>query len=412
MKRIIIFLMVFAGLSMLTFSQQQGGSANLRVIQLQKPELKGSISLEEALAKRRSIRSFTEQKLDYVQIGQLAWAAQGVTDSVTGFRTAPSAGAIYPMQLYFATDEGLFVYQPQGHTLLRLADRDIRRELADAALGQSWVAEAACDIIIAGSVQKVSARYGRKARAFTLLEAGHIAQNIHLQAVSLSLGSVPVGAFEASSVRRLCRTSLEPFYIIPVGYPATTEVKTVQQEEQLEVGRMQSSGAKKAVLIVASVRFRDEELFETRDALNKAQIQTVIASSRTGPVRGMLGGKAEATMLIEQIDVNDYDAIVFIGGVGAKEYFENQTALDIARQAKAKNKVLAAICIAPAVLANAGLLDGVKATSYESERVGLKKAGADFTGADVERDGLIITGSGPKAAKEFGQTIAQALQEQ
>ncbi|MGD9110532.1 MAG: DJ-1/PfpI family protein [Phycisphaerales bacterium] len=411
MKRIVIFLLVFTGLSALVLSQRQGGLSSLKVIQLQKPKLKGSISLEETLAKRRSIRNFTEQKLDYVQIGQLAWAAQGVTEPAAGFRTAPSAGAIYPMQLYFATDEGLFVYQPRGHTLRQLTDRDIRQELAGAALNQSWVAEAACDIIIAGSVKKISARYGRKARAFTLLEAGHIAQNIHLQAVSLGLGSVPVGAFEVNTVRRLCRTLLEPFYIIPVGYPKIPGIE-IEQQEQLEVSQMQNSDVKKAVLIVASVRFRDEELFETKDALKQAKIQTVIASSRKGSVRGMLGGKAEATILIEQIDVNDYDAVVFIGGIGAKEYFDNQTALDIARQAKAKNKVLAAICIAPAVLANAGLLDGVRVTSYESERVRLKKAGADFTGANVEQDGLIITGSGPKAAGEFGQAIVQALQKQ
>ena len=175
---------------------------------------------------------------------------------------------------------------------------------------------------------------------------------------------------------------------------------------------MQNTDAKKAVLIIASSKFRDEELFETKDTLEQAQIQTTVASSRTGSVRGMLGGKAEATLAIQQLDVNDYDAIIFVGGIGAKEYFDDAVALDIARQANAKGKVLAAICIAPAVLANAGLLDGVKATCYESERMRLKKAGADYTGSDVERDGLIITGSGPAAAKEFGQTIAQAIQEQ
>lgn len=411
MKRAVIFLIAFAGLSALTFSRRMGDSADWKIIRLKKPELKGSVSLEETLANRRSVRSFNEQKLDYAQIGQLAWAAQGITDPVTGFRTAPSAGAIYPMQLYFATHQGLFAYQPQGHSLQQLTDKDVRRDLANAALKQSWVAQAACDIIIAGSVKKVSARYGRKARAFTLLEAGHIAQNIHLQAVSLGLGSVPVGAFDAGAVRRLCRTSLEPFYIIPVGYPAATEGKTVKQEKESQADQMKNSDTKKAVLIVASVRFRDEELFETKDALEKADIKTVIASSRTGSVRGMLGGTAEATILVDRIDVNDYDAVVFIGGIGAKEYFENQTALNVARQAKAGDKVLAAICIAPAVLANAGLLEGVKATCYESERITLKKAGADFTGADVQQDGIIITASGPDAAEKFGRTIADTMKE-
>ena len=124
MKRVIIFSVAFIGLATLTLSQRQGGSAHLKVIQLQEPKLKGLVSLEEALAKRRSIRSFDDRKLDYVQIGQLAWAAQGITESGTGFRTAPSAGAIYPIELYFATQDGIFVYRPDQHTLEEILSED------------------------------------------------------------------------------------------------------------------------------------------------------------------------------------------------------------------------------------------------------------------------------------------------
>ncbi len=225
MKRVVLFLIVLVSLETIAFAGPQAQSANLKVIQLPEPKLTGSMSLEESLAKRRSIRSFTGQKLDYTQIGQLAWAAQGITEPKRGLRTAPSAGAIYPMQIYFVTGEALFVYQPAGHTLelLHTGDLDLRQGFAKAAFGQQYIAQAPCDIIIVGSVQKLAVRYGQKARAFALLEAGHIAQNIHLQAVSMGLGSVPIGAFDANTVQRLCglaTTEFEPFYIIPVGYPA------------------------------------------------------------------------------------------------------------------------------------------------------------------------------------------------
>jgi protease I len=176
-------------------------------------------------------------------------------------------------------------------------------------------------------------------------------------------------------------------------------------------GAQGSPGAKtkKAVLIVASKNFRDEELFETRDALKNAQIQTVIASTKTGTVTGMLGGRAQAEILVGSIIVDDYDAIIFVGGTGAAQYFDDAAALDIARKAVSKSKVLAAICIAPTTLANAGVLKGVKATCFFSERSNLEKAGAIYTGAPVEKAGLIITANGPKAAVQFGRTIASTL---
>ena len=172
---------------------------------------------------------------------------------------------------------------------------------------------------------------------------------------------------------------------------------------------MDMTKTKKVLLIVPSENFRDEELFNTQTALSGINAEMVLASSKKGSIRGMLGGKTEATILIKDVAVDDYDAIIFIGGSGAKEYFNNQTAWSIAREAKDKEKILAAICIAPAILANAGLLEGTKATCFPSEQATLKKAGAIYTGADVEKDGLIITGSGPKAAEKFGKTIADAL---
>ena len=220
----------------------------------------------------------------------------------------------------------------------------------------------------------------------------------------MGLGSVPVGGFDARDISRICRlpANREPIYVICVGYPlaqTTTEAGPGQQ----------STATKRAVLIVAGENFRDEELFETKRVLDAAAVQTVIASTKTGFIRGMLGNIAETGILVDQLRVDDYDAIIFIGGSGAAEYFENPVALNIAREAVSKGKILAAICIAPTVLANAGVLTGVRATSFLSEREKLVQGGAVYTGVPVERDRFIITGSGPAASVQFGKAVADAL---
>lgn len=171
------------------------------------------------------------------------------------------------------------------------------------------------------------------------------------------------------------------------------------------------SDVKNAALIIAQETFRDEELFDTQNALEAAHVKTTVVSSKLGNCIGKLGAIANATMLIEEVSADDFDAIVFVGGAGAMEYYDNTSALDLAKDAFEKGKVVAAICIAPRILANAGLLKGIKATCFESETEALKKLGSDFTGADVERDGKIVTGNGPHAAAEFGRTIAEALAE-
>lgn len=388
---------------------ETGPSSETKMIKLAEPKLKGKLTLEEALEKRRSIRSFTGKGFTIEQISQLAWAGQGITEKQKGFRTAPSAGAIYPIELYVAIPEGLFVYSPVNHSLKKVVNSDVRSRLAEASFGQRWVANAGADFIIAGSERKLAAKYGGKANVYMLLEAGHIGQNILLQAVSLDLGAVPIGAFKAEDVNKICNLpkDLESLYIISVGQPVRRE----EEKQQERTKKMEAEKGKKAVLIVANRNFRDEELFDTKRVLDKAGVQSIIASSKTGAVTGMLGGSAEATIGLKEINVDNYDAVIFIGGSGAKEFFNNKTALQIARQATEKKKVLAAICIAPSVLANAGVLEGKKATSFSSEAGNLRRSKAIYTGSDVERDGLIITGSGPAAATRFGQTIVKALEE-
>ncbi|MBW7988979.1 MAG: SagB/ThcOx family dehydrogenase [Planctomycetes bacterium] len=395
-----IILICFAGLCL----GQRRSRTPQKIIRLTKPKLTGTVSLEEALAKRRSIRLFANKPLESEQISQLAWAGQGITEQQRGLRTAPSAGETYPIELYFATEEGLFVYRPAEHSLEQTSDKDIRGSLAVAASMQESVAMAGCDIIVAGSVRKLSTQFRNKAKTYMLLEAGHIAQNILLQAACLDLGSVPIGGFTTKKVSRACRlpAGFEPLYIICVGH-------TIEQVAAEASKNQESTGPKRAALIVASQNFREEEFFETKRALDAAGVQTVIASTRIGTLRGMLGRITEANILVGQLNVNDYDAIIFIGGPGAIEYVVNPIALNLAREAIRNRRILAAIGTAPTILANAGVLTGVRTTSQLTERNRLVLAGALYTGLPVEEDRLIITGRDTGAAMQFGRKIADTL---
>jgi protease I len=343
----------------------------------------------------------------------LAWAGQAATRAQNSSLVTPTRKQTHSITLYIATQQGTFAYDPQEHLLEEITGNDVREKLAAAAAVRNPADRAPCDIVIAGSTKNSGASQTGKSRKSILFDAGSAAQNIRLEAVSLGLASISVDNFNSRAVARAGRipTDLEPLLILCIGYPlAEQPARTIETESPPEEGiPMDSTSAKKAVLIIASRNFRDEELFETKSELEKAGVETVVASTKTGIIRGMLGGRAEAAMLINDIVVDDYDAAIFIGGSGAREYFDNSVALDIARQAKQKDKVLGAICIAPSVLANAGVLEGVKATCFTTEKYKLKKAGAKFTGDPVERDGLIVTGSGPRAAASFGKAVADAL---
>lgn len=196
--------------------------AKEKEIILPQPKLKGKVYLEEAIFKRRSQREFQRKDLSLEQIGQLLWAAQGITAKRGGFsfRAAPSAGALYPLELYALTKDGLYHYLPEGHKLENLSDKDLRGDLADAALGQSSVASGALDIVICAVYERVTSKYGQRGVRYVHIEAGHAAQNIHLQAVALGLGSVAIGAFDDEAAKKSLSlpAACEPLYIIPIGY--------------------------------------------------------------------------------------------------------------------------------------------------------------------------------------------------
>lgn len=184
------------------------------------PNLDGTASLELVLSLRRSVREFTAEPLRRDQIGQLLWAGQGITGP-GDLRTAPSAGARYPLDLYTVGANEVLHYVPHGHRADVRASRDLRPDLADAALGQDAVRDAPTVVVIAASPSRTASRYGARTDDYVRLEAGHVAQNILLEATAIGLGAVPIGAFDRNRVRDLLALARDQvvIYLIPVGHP-------------------------------------------------------------------------------------------------------------------------------------------------------------------------------------------------
>jgi SagB-type dehydrogenase family enzyme len=216
MKARIAILVVF----LLAQSARIEGSQ----MKLPAPRLESSVSIETALRQRRSIREYAKASLGLADLAQLLWAAQGVT-TANGFRTAPSAGALYPLEVYvFAGNvadlpAGIYKYHPQGHTLDRVVEGDRRRELMHVALEQSSLRDAAAVLLIAAVYERTTAKYGARGVRYVHMEAGHAAQNVYLQAVSLDLGAVALGAFDDAGVKRVAHLSEheQPLYLLPIG---------------------------------------------------------------------------------------------------------------------------------------------------------------------------------------------------
>ena len=194
-------------------------------IELPEPEYDSSTSVEQALLARRSVRVYKNEPLTLMEVSQLLWAAQGITHTRRGFRTAPSAGALYPLEVYVVignVDEitqGVYKYKPHEHELVKVKHGNVRDELTTAALGQNWVRESAIVIVFSAVYERTTKKYGERGIRYVHMEAGHVAQNVCLQAVSLNLGTVVVAAFKDEKVRKILNMSAEeqPLYIIPVG---------------------------------------------------------------------------------------------------------------------------------------------------------------------------------------------------
>jgi len=214
-KKIIIAILGF----FVSMNISAGGADNMKIIKLPKPKLKGKVSIEETIAGRRSVRRYSSRSLTIEEISQLLWACQGIT-SPRGLRAAPSAGALYPLEVYLVKDDGIYKYIPEGHELKQLSGENVKKDLSRAALGQAFIEKAPIDIVICAVYEKVTSRYAKRGERYTDIEVGHAAENVHLEAVSLGLASVPVGAFSDDAVSKVLNLPAreKPIYIIPVGH--------------------------------------------------------------------------------------------------------------------------------------------------------------------------------------------------
>lgn len=182
------------------------------------------------MAKRRSHRYFADRPLELAQVSQALWAAQGITDSRRDFRTAPSAGATFPLEIFLISGkgavnglpDGLFQYIPAIHSLVFLRSGDLREELARHALNQKFIARSPASLVLCAVYERTAWHYGQKAKRYVTMEVGHASQNIYLQAEALGLGTVAVGAFNSDMVSRLLGLEKDttPLYIMPLGITA------------------------------------------------------------------------------------------------------------------------------------------------------------------------------------------------
>ena len=200
-------------------------------IKLPQPSYKSETSIEEALKLRRSIREYEDRPLTIKHISQLFWAAQGVTKPdpwlrAGGFKTAPSAGATYPLEVYMVVKEGgveglepgIYHYLPKTHEIELIKKGDYSRELMRAALDQEWVGAAAVNMVITAVYERTTKRYGDRGIRYVHMEVGHVGENVYLQCVSLGLGCVVIGAFYDDRVKEILGVDEAPLYIIPIGF--------------------------------------------------------------------------------------------------------------------------------------------------------------------------------------------------
>ena len=233
MRRIYMICMVFVaivGVPLLSQEPQR--------VRLPDPQYKGKVSVEEALKQRRSIRSYTSAQISLNDVSQILWAAQGVTEKIErapsywkgskwygGLRTAPSAGALYPLEVYALVGNvaglqaGIYKYHPEDHSLLKIATEDKRPALLEAALRQESIKEGAAVLVVTGVPARTAVKYGERAQRYVYMEAGSVAQNIYLQSESLGLGTVLIGAFRDSGVKEALNLPADedPLIIMPVG---------------------------------------------------------------------------------------------------------------------------------------------------------------------------------------------------
>ena len=382
-------------------------ASKLKIIQLPEPATSSAVNVEQALLALHNLPVPGNQRLDLPKISQLAWAIQKVivapTTNTTGAAAAPTE--ITAMKVYFVLPDGVHLYNPLDHTLQQVDDQDVREAMTAALMNQTGAPTGGCQVVLAASAQDYNRRYNARGRTVMALQAGQMARSMQLEAVAQGLTFLSVDAVDAAAVRRVIRVlrTQEPLFVAFVGYPVGQTLSTAGEQTRASQATV--------LFVVPPQGFQDEEFLTTKRGLEQAGAQVLIASTRMGLLTGMLGGTTRADLLLNQANLDNFSAVVFIGGVGVIDSLNSPVVAGVVRSAVAKRKVLAALGTAPSILAGAGALKGARATAYLSEQARLVQGGALYTGNPVERDGLTVTATGALAVPVFVRTIVEAVAE-
>jgi protease I len=379
-------------------------------VSLPEASAEGLVSFEQTLAEQADVYEMTAEPLDNMALSQLAWAAQIRTDlsqvvQTGSRRSAPSVDPRSLIQLHFITATGVYRYHPSGHQLQQISNLDQRRDLILATVDPQAAGAVGCGIVITAPGRGTHARETLERKRIALLETGRIAQNLRLQATSLQLVTASIETFDAARVNPLLKLSrgTEALYVLFVGQRRAA----AGQDERAA----QPQRPKRVAFVVPPTGFNDTELFECQRLLGMAGVETLVTSLHQGLITGALGQAGESKMALTAIPLQQIDALIYIGGPGTATLAVNTQAQRLAQRAQRQGKLIGATSSAPIVLAKAGLLQGVRVTADPGEQTALQNAGAVFTGNSVERDGAILTASGPAAMTGYARLVVNALAE-
>jgi protease I len=406
------------------------GADILSQTQLPAPESETQYSLRDLIKSRGSSGlSLAVGEISVSQISRLFWAAYGITDTVTNRRSVQSYDNAYSLLLYLVTSESVYVYRPIDHTLAEIIDSDVRSRFARAAARDRTLMVADTSIIIAGSPKIAGQKRPRDGRKYMFIEAGRVMQNLELEAMTEGLGFVVIDNFDEAKIRYLFRmpAGFEPISILAVGKldspleplggekePDEAEPQAVapQEEEQSDAEKtlsqarqrqeqQQAAQASDTVLIFIPERyFPEQTLTEMMRLFEFNNVRVDLVSTTFGPLKGDLGAEITADFVINDVDVNNYDAVVFIGSTLVSRAVRTNTALDnFVLRAFDGGGIIASYGKGVEILARSGLLrGGVDVTGDATSRRIVNQSGGDYIDSSIVIDGRIITSKGQRNA--------------
>ncbi len=403
----IILLAVAGSTSLLQARQRESRRREPDITNLPSPEIdKVEGSLEQVLKNRKSGTHFLSDSLSREIISKLAWAGQGITDADEDLRTVPSIDGTYPATLYFFTEQGIFRYQPDGHSLEKVHNEDKRPELSEAADDDDIIKKAPCSIVITGSSSALRRFSSADVQRLINIHTGQIAQNILMQAHADELAAKEFAIFDSRRIRRIARVEqlAEAKYIIAVGKPDV-------EAQEAAVEELEAEPDTKVVLVAPRYNFDDQQLFVTRNTLTDAGLAVDVASTRAREIVGEDASRIRADVRIDHIDPDDYDAVVFIGGYGAQGLWTHASVLQLASRSNEQGKIVGASGSAVMILANADLLQGRLATGDPELRERMSERGVLYVNEPVVSDSRIITSRNADSAERFAAAINEAIVE-